>query len=106
MRKKPTTATAAPAVDPEIIRHYHAHVYYDPISSRDHAARARGGGLPGRDPWTLARRAGRAAPAIDVSNRFPDHVVAGVVPAVVSSTTRMPCGSVIRALGQRATAAR
>jgi hypothetical protein len=25
---------------------------------------------------------------------------------VVSSTTRMPCGSVIRALGQRATAAR
>jgi len=41
MRKKPTTATAAPAVDPEIIRHYHAHVYYDPVSSRGRAARLR-----------------------------------------------------------------
>src|SRR6266446_993719 len=39
MRKK--LATATPAVDPEIIRHYHAHVYYDPASSRDRAARLR-----------------------------------------------------------------
>jgi aromatic ring-cleaving dioxygenase len=41
MRKKLATSTAAPAVDPEIIRHYHAHVYYDPASSRDRAARVR-----------------------------------------------------------------
>jgi aromatic ring-cleaving dioxygenase len=40
MRKKLATATAAPA-DPEIIRHYHAHIYYDPASSRDRAARLR-----------------------------------------------------------------
>jgi aromatic ring-cleaving dioxygenase len=40
MRKKLTTATAAPA-DPEIIRHYHAHIYYDPASSRDRAGRLR-----------------------------------------------------------------
>src|SRR4249919_891629 len=38
MRKK--LATAAPA-DAEIIRHYHAHIYYDPASSRDRAARLR-----------------------------------------------------------------
>lgn len=40
MRKKLATATAAPA-DAEIIRHYHAHIYYDPASSRDRAARLR-----------------------------------------------------------------
>ena len=38
MRKKLTTA--APA-DAAIIRHYHAHIYYDPASSRDRAARLR-----------------------------------------------------------------
>ena len=32
-------APAAPPEDPEIIRHYHAHVYYDPASSCDRAAR-------------------------------------------------------------------
>src|SRR5260370_11085052 len=31
----------ASAVNPEIIQHYHAHVYYDPASSRDRAARLR-----------------------------------------------------------------
>ena len=40
MRKKLATATATPA-DPEIIQHYHAHIYYDPASSRDRAARLR-----------------------------------------------------------------
>jgi aromatic ring-cleaving dioxygenase len=40
MRKKFATATVAPA-DPEIIRHYHAHIYYDPASSRDRAGRLR-----------------------------------------------------------------
>jgi len=39
MRKK--LATAAAAAGPEIIRHYHAHVYYDPVSSRHRAARLR-----------------------------------------------------------------
>jgi DOPA 4,5-dioxygenase len=38
MRKKLTTA--APA-DVAIIRHYHAHIYYDPASSRDRAAHLR-----------------------------------------------------------------
>jgi len=26
-------------VNPDIIQHYHAHVYYDPVSTRDRAAR-------------------------------------------------------------------
>jgi aromatic ring-cleaving dioxygenase len=41
MRKKLATAIVAAPKDPEIIRHYHAHVYYDPASSRDRAARLR-----------------------------------------------------------------
>jgi DOPA 4,5-dioxygenase len=35
----PTTAAASR--DPGIIRHYHAHVYYDPASTREAAARLR-----------------------------------------------------------------
>ena len=31
----------APAVDPGIVRHYHAHIYYDPVLSRERAARLR-----------------------------------------------------------------
>jgi DOPA 4,5-dioxygenase len=31
----------APVVNPEIIRDYHAHIYYDPGTSRDRAARLR-----------------------------------------------------------------
>jgi aromatic ring-cleaving dioxygenase len=34
-------ATVGPPEDPEVIRHYHAHVYYDPASTRDRAARLR-----------------------------------------------------------------
>ena len=34
------TAAAAPR-DPSIIRHYHAHVYYGPTSTRETAARLR-----------------------------------------------------------------
>lgn len=34
-------AAAAPSTDIGIIRDYHAHVYYDPASSRDRAARLR-----------------------------------------------------------------
>jgi aromatic ring-cleaving dioxygenase len=41
VRKKPAAAAAAPAVDPGIVRHYHAHIYYDPVSSRERAARLR-----------------------------------------------------------------
>jgi len=37
----PTTASAAPLTDPEVLKHYHAHIYYDPASSRDRAARLR-----------------------------------------------------------------
>ena len=40
-RNDPTPASAAPPTDPEIIKHYHAHIYYDPASSRDRAARLR-----------------------------------------------------------------
>ncbi len=32
---------AAPLVDPAIISDYHAHIYYDPATTRDHAARVR-----------------------------------------------------------------
>jgi aromatic ring-cleaving dioxygenase len=32
---------AAPPEDPGIIRDYHAHIYYDPASTRDRAARLR-----------------------------------------------------------------
>jgi aromatic ring-cleaving dioxygenase len=41
VRKKPAAAAVAPAVDPGIVRHYHAHIYYDPVSSRERAARLR-----------------------------------------------------------------
>ena len=41
MPKNPAPTSAAPPADPEIIRDYHAHVYYDPASSRDRAARLR-----------------------------------------------------------------
>jgi DOPA 4,5-dioxygenase len=36
-----TPASATPLTDPDIIKHYHAHIYYDPASSRDRAARLR-----------------------------------------------------------------
>ena len=35
------TAPVVPLEDPATIRHYHAHVYYDPVTSRDRAARLR-----------------------------------------------------------------
>jgi len=35
------TSTCASVMNPEIIQHYHAHVYYDPVASRDRAARLR-----------------------------------------------------------------
>jgi aromatic ring-cleaving dioxygenase len=41
MRKEPATATAARPEAAKIIRHYHAHVYYDVASSRDRATRLR-----------------------------------------------------------------
>jgi aromatic ring-cleaving dioxygenase len=38
----PTAAsTTATAADPSIITHYHAHIYYDPHSTRERAARLR-----------------------------------------------------------------
>ena len=41
MRQNRALATAVPPAGPEIIRHYHAHVYYDPVSSRGRAASLR-----------------------------------------------------------------
>lgn len=41
MRENAPPATVAPLADPGIIKHYHAHVYYDPASSRDRAERLR-----------------------------------------------------------------
>ena len=41
MRENAPPATVAPLADPGIIRHYHAHVYYYPASSRDRAERLR-----------------------------------------------------------------
>src|SRR5262245_49637302 len=37
----PRHPNVASVVNPDIIQHYHAHVYYDPASSRDRAARLR-----------------------------------------------------------------
>jgi aromatic ring-cleaving dioxygenase len=37
----PKHPDVASVVNPEIIQHYHAHVYYDPVSSRDRATRLR-----------------------------------------------------------------
>lgn len=41
MPDTPAPATAEPPTDIGVIGHYHAHVYYDPASSRDRAARLR-----------------------------------------------------------------
>jgi aromatic ring-cleaving dioxygenase len=41
MPNQPTPTSAAQPEDPAIIRDYHAHIYYDPASSRDRAARLR-----------------------------------------------------------------
>jgi DOPA 4,5-dioxygenase len=41
MRQNRALVTAVPPAGSEIIRHYHAHVYYDPVSSRGRAARLR-----------------------------------------------------------------
>src|SRR5262245_54491879 len=40
-RIAPKNPNVAAVMNPEIIQHYHAHVYYDPASSRDRAARLR-----------------------------------------------------------------
>src|SRR5262245_29571082 len=41
MPNSPASATADPPTDIGVIGHYHAHVYYDPASSRDRAQRLR-----------------------------------------------------------------
>jgi len=41
MRANPAPTTEAGCRDPDVIRHYHAHVYYDPATTRDRAARLR-----------------------------------------------------------------
>ena len=41
MPDNPAPATMAPATDPETIREYHAHIYYDPSKTRERAARLR-----------------------------------------------------------------
>jgi aromatic ring-cleaving dioxygenase len=41
MPDNPAPSTAAPRADPERITHYHAHIYYDPQSTRERAARLR-----------------------------------------------------------------
>jgi aromatic ring-cleaving dioxygenase len=41
MHAKSAPATELRPGDPEVIKHYHAHVYYDPATTRDRAARLR-----------------------------------------------------------------
>ena len=41
MAKNVTPAIGAPPGDPRIIKHYHAHIYYDPAKSRARAERLR-----------------------------------------------------------------
>jgi DOPA 4,5-dioxygenase len=36
-----STDRVSPLEDPAIIKHYHAHIYYDPATTRDRAARLR-----------------------------------------------------------------
>src|SRR5215471_18511335 len=83
-KKHPNVASV---MNPEIIQHYHAHVYYDPVSSRDRAARLRehvAAAFPRRDAWAMARHASRAAYAIDLSDCFPAPIV-GLIFAVADA---------------------
>ena len=41
MQNQLAPTTAEPVVDPGIIKDYHAHIYYDPATTRDKAARLR-----------------------------------------------------------------
>jgi aromatic ring-cleaving dioxygenase len=41
MRTNPAPASDVRSPDPDVIRHYHAHVYYDPATTRERAARLR-----------------------------------------------------------------
>ena len=41
MPNHPAPAAPQPATDIGVIEHYHAHIYYDPASTRDRAARLR-----------------------------------------------------------------
>ena len=41
MQNELAPTTAEPVVDPGIIKDYHAHIYYDPATTRDKAARLR-----------------------------------------------------------------
>jgi len=70
--------------EPEKITEYHAHIYYDPATTRGRAERLRervAGRLSAGQGRPLARRDGRPAPAIDVSGRLPEPD-AGAVRAV------------------------
>ena len=71
---------AAPRV-PAIIKDYHARIYYDPArpASAQRASRTRRRAFPRRG-WTLARRAGRAASALDVSGCVPARLLASLLP--------------------------
>jgi aromatic ring-cleaving dioxygenase len=55
MPDNPAPSTAAPRADPERITHYHAHIYYDPQSSRERAARLREGVAAAFTAATLGR---------------------------------------------------
>jgi DOPA 4,5-dioxygenase len=41
MRTNPAPASDVRSTDPDVIKHYHAHVYYDPATTRERAARLR-----------------------------------------------------------------
>jgi aromatic ring-cleaving dioxygenase len=41
MGKNNTDTAAAPPHDPQTVKQYHAHIYYDPLSTREQAARLR-----------------------------------------------------------------
>jgi hypothetical protein len=71
-------------VNPDIIQHYHAHVYYDPASSRDRAALLRER-VAATNAWAMARHAGRAAYAIYVSDCFPAPLVSLIFAADAQS---------------------
>ena len=55
MSKNLAPDTVAPPTDPDVIKHYHAHIYYDPAATRDRAARLREGVAAAFPEATLGR---------------------------------------------------
>jgi hypothetical protein len=86
-----TATDAAPPRDPQAIKDYHAHIYYDP-STREQAARLReqvAAAFPSATLRTLARCPRRPAPAVDVSDSLSDRI-AGLIHTLADAQSCWP----------------